>query len=192
MRRALLISLRMAALTVVLFGLVYPAVVWAIGRVFVPAQADGSLVRVDGAVVGSTLIGQGFSDDRYFHGRPSAAGDGYDAMASGASNLGPTSSDLAEAVSERVTATIGKNPGSRHGAIPVDLVTASGSGLDPHISPDAANLQAPRVARATGLPLVDVKMLIAQHTDGRQLGVLGEPRVNVLELNLALDKLSSK
>ena len=188
MRRALLVSLRMAVVTIVLMGLVYPLVVWGIGAVLFPKQAAGSLLtNSSGTVVGSSLIAQSFTADKYFHPRPSAAGAGYDAMSSSASNLGPTSKALIDAVKARVaTATI-ENPGLTAGSVPVDMVTASGSGLDPDISPDNATAQAGRVARARGMSVDAVKRLVAQHTLGRDLWFLGEPRVNVLQLNLALD-----
>jgi len=189
-QRALIVSIRMAVVTIVLTGVIYPLVVWGASALVFPRQAGGSLITgADGAVVGSRLIGQSFTSERYFHSRPSAAGDGYDAMASGASNLGPTSSALESAVATRVAAVVKENPGSRPGDIPVDLVTASASGLDPDISPDAAYLQVGRVAGARGLPASAVRGLVAAHVTGRQLGLLGEPRVNVLELNLALDAL---
>jgi potassium-transporting ATPase KdpC subunit len=193
-RRALMVSLRMAAVTLVLTGAIYPFIVWGVAALVFPHQAAGSLITdARGAVIGSHLIGQSFASEKYFHGRPSAAGTaGYDAMASGASNLGPTSRVLETAVVARVARVVRENPGARAGAVPVDLVTASGSGLDPDISPDSAYLQVARVAAARGIPLAVVRDLVATHVTGRQLGFLGEPRVNVLELNLALDALSSK
>ena len=192
MRRALLISLRMAVVSALLLGVVYPLVVWGVSVVAFPRQAVGSLVTRSGTVVGSTLIGQSFTAEKYFHPRPSAAGaDGYDAMASGASNLGPTNKVLISAVASRVAEVV-RTDGAKPGEVPVDLVTSSGSGLDPHISPDAAFLQVARVARARGLAEQQVRELVTLHVEARQLGFLGEPRVNVLELNLALDALSSK
>jgi K+-transporting ATPase ATPase C chain len=190
MRRALIISLRMAVVTIVLTGLIYPLVVWGLGAVLFPKQAAGSLVTdAKGTVIGSTLIAQSFTADKYFHPRPSAAGaDGYDAMASSASNLGPTSKVLVDNVSARVATATLENPGLRTGDVPVDMVTASASGLDPDISPDNAAAQVARVAKARGLTVDAVRQLVAQHTSGRDLGFLGEPRVNVLELNLALDE----
>jgi potassium-transporting ATPase KdpC subunit len=189
MRRALLVSLRMAVVTIVLTGLIYPLVVWGFGAVLFPKQAAGSLVTGSGgSVVGSALIGQNFTADKYFHPRPSAAGaDGYDAMSSSASNLGPTNKVLISAVATRVAEAI-KTDGATKGSVPVDMVTSSGSGLDPDISPDSAALQVARVAKARGLSTVAVGQLVARHTRGRDLGILGEPRVNVLELNLALDQ----
>jgi len=193
MRRALLISLRMAVVTIVLTGLIYPVVVWGLGAVLFPKQAAGSLVKgADGSVIGSSLIAQSFTADKYFHPRPSAAGaHGYDAMSSGASNLGPTNRVLVSAVQTRV-AEVERMDGVTKGSVPVDMVTSSASGLDPDISPDNAYLQAARVAKARSLPAVRVRELVAAHIAPRQLGFLGEPRVNVLELNLALDGLSSK
>jgi potassium-transporting ATPase KdpC subunit len=175
----------------VLVGLAYPIAVWAIGQAAFRGAANGSLVERDGSTVGSSLIGQQFDDPRYFWGRPSAAGDGYDPTKSGASNLGPTSLVLDEAVKERLDALLAAHPGKRASDVPPEMVTASGSGLDPHISPAGADFQVDRVAAARGLPVERVRQLVAEHTSGRDLGVLGEPRVNVLELNLALDRLGS-
>ena len=190
MRRALLASLRMAFVTIVLTGLIYPVVVWGLGSLLFPKQAAGSLVTdAKGTVIGSTLIAQSFTADKYFQPRPSAAGSGYDAMSSGASNLGPTSKTLIDDVKARVATETLENPGLTAGNVPVDMVTASGSGLDPDISPDNAEFQVARVAKARGLTVDVVKQLVAQHTQGRDLGFLGEPRVNVLKLNLALDAL---
>jgi potassium-transporting ATPase KdpC subunit len=186
--RAFFISVRMIAITIVLVSVVYPVAVWAVGAVAFHGQASGSLVARDGTVMGSRLIGQSFTSDRYFHSRPSAAGSGYDSMASGASNLGPTNKVLISAVTSRV-AEVERTDGAKPGEVPVDLVTASGSGLDPDISPDSAYLQAARVARARGLEEGRVRTLVAQQVTGRQLAFLGVPRVNVLELNLALDGL---
>ncbi len=175
----------LVGLTVVT-GLAYPAAVTAVAQVVFPAQANGSMITADGRTVGSTLIGQVFSSPGYFWGRPSAAGDGYDGMASGGSNLGPTSRTLIE----RVQADVDRlRDASGAAPIPVDLVTASASGLDPDISPEAAAYQVPRVAAARGLDLAVVEAAVARHTDGRLLGFLGEPRVHVLELNLDLDGL---
>lgn len=190
MRRSIAIALRLTAVTVVLFGVIYPLGVWAVGRIALGTQAQGSLLRAHGRVVGSRLIGQRFDSPAYFRSRPSSAGAGYDAMASSASNLGPTSRALSAAVSSRVDTVRRENPGVN--AVPVDLVTASASGLDPDISPASAHLQAARVSRQRGLSVAQVRALIRQHTAGRQLGFLGEPRVNVLELNLALDEISGR
>ena len=189
MRRALLVSLRMAVVTIVLTGVIYPLVVWGISVAVFPRQAAGSLVTDSkGTVIGSSLIAQSFTADKYFHPRPSAAGAGYDAMSSAPSNLGPTSQALFDAVTARVATETAENPGLAAGAVPVDMVTASASGLDPDISPDNAAAQVARVAKARGLTVDAVRQLVAQHTRGRDLGFLGEPRVNVLELNLALDQ----
>lgn len=190
MRHQLLPALLAFLVLSVLTGGLYPLAVTAVAQVVFPARADGSLVEVDGTVVGSRLLGQAFSARRYFQPRPSAAGDGYDAAASSASNLGPTNPDLLDTVEGRVARYRALN-GLPHGAVvPVDAVTASGSGLDPHISPEDARLQAPRVATERGIDLATVLELIDDHTDGRSLGILGEPGVNVLELNVALDAAS--
>jgi K+-transporting ATPase ATPase C chain len=186
MRRQLLPALVAFLALTVLTGIVYPLVVTGVAQVAFPSRADGSLVERDGRVVGSRLIGQGFEGAQYFHPRPSAAGDGYDAMSSSASNLGPTNQDLLDAVAERRAAYRQANAADA----PVDAVTASGSGLDPHISPENARLQAPRVAEARSVPLDGVLALVEEHTDGRSLGFLGDPAVNVLELNLALDAVA--
>ncbi|OUE23526.1 potassium-transporting ATPase subunit KdpC [Clavibacter michiganensis] len=180
----------MAVLTVVL-GVGYTAVVTGIGQLALPAQADGSLVSADGQVVGSSLIGQSFQDSdgaalpEWFQSRPSAAGDGYDASASTGSNLGPENADLVAAIEER-KAAIAASDGVDPAAIPADALTASASGLDPHISPEYARLQVARVASARGIPEQEVARLVDEHVQGRDLGYLGEPTVNVLELNIAL------
>ena len=171
-----------------LTGVAYPLVVTGIAQIAFPGRADGSLVERDGRTVGSKLIGQQFSSPRYFHPRPSAAGDGYDAMGSAASNLGPTNQDFLDEVRRRIAAYRRENGLPLGAKVPVDAVTASGSGLDPQISPANARLQASRVARVRGLPLGEVRALIDEHTDGRSLGFLGEQGVDVLELNLALDR----
>jgi potassium-transporting ATPase KdpC subunit len=188
----MLTDLRRGAIALAVFtlvcGLAYPLLVLGVGQVAFPGAAGGSLVERDGRAVGSRLIGQSFDDDRYFWGRPSAAGeDGYDPTASGASNLGPTSKQLADNVAERLDALLRAHPGKTAADVPAELVTASASGLDPHISPAAADFQVERVARARGMDAAAVRRLVRAHTDGRTFGVLGELRVNVLELNLALD-----
>jgi K+-transporting ATPase ATPase C chain len=174
------------SLAVILCG-AYPLIIWVLGQGFFPQNANGSLIQRKGTVVGSKLLAQGFSDPKYFHPRPSAAGQGYDATSSGGSNLGPTSKRLIDAVKERVAAYRAENRLSPDVLIPADAVTASGSGLDPHISLKNARLQALRVARARGWSEERILELVRIHTEGRDLGVLGEPRVNVLMLNLSLD-----
>lgn len=179
----------------VLTGLVYPGIVTAISQVLFPYQASGSLIEQNGKIVGSELLAQGFTEDQYFHPRPSAAGSGYDATSSGGSNKGPTDANLADTIiAGRVNSVIEKNGGGDwgggavRGSIPSDMVTASGSGLDPHISPANAELQIPRVARARGTGVEAIRTLVSQHTEQRQFGILGESRVNVLMLNVALDR----
>ena len=186
MKRNLLISIWMTLATTVLLGIVYPLVVTGLAQLLYPRQANGELIRQpDGTVIGSSLLGQPFTSPGYFHSRPSAAGPaGYDPMASGGSNLGPTNKALIDRVSSSAQSLSAENAGA---AIPVDLATASGSGLDPHISPASAEFQVPRVARERGMKEDDLRALVAKHTEQRQLGFLGEPRVNVLELNLELN-----
>jgi K+-transporting ATPase ATPase C chain len=171
----------------VLLGLVYPLAVTGMAQLLFPHQANGSLIVRGGKVVGSSLMGQAFSGAGTFHSRPSAAGTGYDPTSSGGTNLGPTSRKLVDQVTAALAAARAENPGQ---PVPADLVTSSASGLDPNITPAAAEFQVPRVARERRLSETEVRRLVAAHTEGRQLGVLGEPRVNVLELNLALDRLS--
>jgi K+-transporting ATPase ATPase C chain len=183
--RNAIVAVRVALVTLVVLGLVYPLLMTGAAQVLFPYQANGSLVVVDGEVVGSALVGQSFAGARYFHGRPSAAG--YDGSASGASNLAPTSQVLVERVREDVALATSQNPGLSMGDVPVDMVTASGSGLDPDITPANAYAQAARVARARGMQVAEVVAMIDRTGTGRQLGLLGEVRVNVLELNLALD-----
>ena len=193
--RAFIRQLLPAALVLLVFtvllGVAYPLVTTAVAQVAMGHRADGSLITRDGEVVGSELIGQSFISPQYFHPRPSAAGEGYDATASSGSNLGPLSADLLAAVEERVAAYRRENSLAATQTVPVDAVSASASGLDPHISMANALLQAPRVAAERGLDVAVVESLVGDHTDGRDLVVLGEPGVNVLELNLALDDLST-
>jgi K+-transporting ATPase ATPase C chain len=186
MKQNLRIALLMTLVTTILFGLLYPLAVTGLGQLFFPSQANGGLVVRNGQIAGSRLIGQPFSSDSYFHGRPSAAGNGYDPVfaGGGASNLGPTNRQLLDRVKGDVEKLRSENPGS---PIPVDLVTTSGSGLDPDISPAAAEFQILRVARARRVSEAELRSLVAKHALGRQLGILGEPRINVLELNLDLD-----
>ena len=191
MRRQLLPALRLLAVLTVVLGVLYPLAITGVGQALFSHQADGSIVTVDGEAVGSSLVGQVFTGDEYFESRPSAAGDGYDATASAASNLGPNNPDLLATVEERAVAYRERNGLAADAEVPVDAVTASGSGLDPHISVANARLQAERVAEARGLPVDDVLALVDEHTDGRTLGFLGEAGVNVLELNLALDRASA-
>ena len=181
------------ALTIVLtvlLGIIYPFAITGLSYVFFREKAQGSLIEKEGRVIGSRLIGQPFKGATYFHSRPSAAGSGYDATASGGTNLGPTSKQLfEEQVRGRAKELHAENPNVK---IPIDLITSSGSGLDPHISPAAAEFQVPRVAGERGMSEEEVRRLVHKHTEERQFGVLGEPRVNVLELNLALDQASGK
>jgi K+-transporting ATPase ATPase C chain len=192
MRRQLVPALAVFLFFTVLVGVVYPLAVTGVARIAFPSKSQGSLVRRGDVVVGSRLIGQAFREPRYFQPRPSAAGAGYDGTASGASNLGPTNPKLLASIRARVAAYRRSNSLAVRAPVPIDAVTASASGLDPEISPANARLQAPRVARARGLPLARVLALVREKTNGRSLGFLGEPGVNVLELNLALDGIRDR
>ena len=186
MKKELILALRFTLVTTLVFGLIYPLVVTGLSKMLFPKQAAGSLIEKNGRVVGSKLIGQSFSADKYFHSRPSAAGNGYDASASNPSNLAPTNQALIDRVKSDVAKLQQENPGV---PIPTDLVTASGSGLDPEISPAAAEFQIPRIAKARSMSVDSVRALVARHRQARTIGIFGEPRVNVLELNLDLDSL---
>jgi K+-transporting ATPase ATPase C chain len=181
----LLIAVLMTIVTTLLLGVVYPLVVTALAQALFPDKANGQLIERNGKTVGSRIIGQAFSSPGYFRSRPSAAGTGYDASNSSGTNLGPTNKKLVDAVKAAVDAAKLENPGK---PVPIDLVTSSASGLDPHISPAAAAFQVPRVARERGIATEEIQRLVTAHTEGRQLGFLGEPVVNVLELNLSLDE----
>lgn len=185
LKKNLITAVLMTIATTILLGIVYPLVVTGIAQAIFPDQANGELIKRDGKLVGSSLIGQGFSGPQYFHSRPSAAGQGYDAANSAGSNLGPTNRKLIDRVHQDVAALQAQNPGK---PVPIDLVTTSASGFDPHITPAAAEYQLAQVAQARGIPTAKLTALVAKHTEGRQFGVLGEPRVNVLELNLELDQ----
>lgn len=185
MKKNLVTAVLMTIATTILLGVVYPLVVTGLAQVLFPDRANGQLIRQDGKIVGSRIIAQPFTGASYFHPRPSAAGNGYDATASNGSQLGPTNQKLIDRVKGDVATLQAENPGK---PVPVDLVTTSGSGLDPHISPAAAEFQIPRVAKARGISEGEVAKLVGEHTEGRQFGFLGEPRVNVLELNRDLDQ----
>lgn len=185
MKKNILISIWMTLATTVIFGVIYPLVVTGLAQVIFPHKANGQLITKNGTVVGSSIIGQGFSSPGYFHSRPSAAGNGWDAANSGGSNLGPTNQKLIDRVKGDVASAQADNPGT---PVPIDLVTTSASGFDPHITPAAAEFQLARVAKARGASAEQLRALIVKHTEPRQLGLLGEPRVNVLELNLDLDQ----
>ena len=185
MKKNLLISVLMTIVTTILLGIIYPLVVTGLAQVFFKDKANGQLIVQNGKVVGSRIIGQAFTGPAYFHSRPSAAGNGYDAANSSPSNLGPTNQHLIDRVKADVAANQVDHPQQ---AVPVDLITQSGSGLDPHISPAAAEFQVDRVAKERGARAGDLRQLVLKHTEGRQMGFLGEARVNVLELNLELDQ----
>jgi potassium-transporting ATPase KdpC subunit len=186
MKKNLITSVLMTLVTTVLCGLLFPLAITGLAQLLFPKQANGQLLTRNGQVVGSRLIGQTFSSAKYFHSRPSSAGAGYDASNSGGSNLGPTNQTLIARVQADADRLHAENPGV---AIPMDLLTTSGSGLDPHISPEAAEFQVPRIARERGMSEDAVRQTVELHTESRQFGFLGEPRVNVLELNLALDEI---
>ncbi len=185
MKKNLLIAVWFTLVTTIMLGLVYPLTVTGLARVLFPKRANGQLIEKNGKIVGSRIIGQPFTGPGYFHSRPSAAGTGYDATSSTGSNLGPTNKALLERVNADVEKLRAENPGT---SIPVDLVTASGSGLDPEISPAAAEFQIPRVAQERHINPVQLRAFVQKHTTGRDWGFLGEPRVNVLELNLEIER----
>ena len=189
MRKNLITAVLMTLVTTVLFGVLFPLVITGLAQVLFPAKANGQLLTRSGHVVGSRLIGQSFSSPGYFHSRPSSAGTGYDAGNSSGSNLGPTNQSLIARVQGDTDRLQAENPGT---AIPMDLLTTSGSGLDPHISPEAAEFQVPRIAKERGLSEDAVRETVRHHTQLRQFGFLGESRVNVLELNLALDEIAPR
>jgi K+-transporting ATPase ATPase C chain len=185
MKKNLCISFAMTVVTTVLLGLIYPIVVTGLAQVIFPHKANGQLIVRNGKVIGSSIIGQGFSGPGYFHSRPSAAGYGYDAANSGGSNFGPINQKLLDRVGGDVATAQAEHPGM---PIPIDMVTTSASGFDPHITPANAEFQLARIAKARGMAIEQLRTLIAKHTEPRQFGILGEPRVNVLELNLDLDQ----
>jgi K+-transporting ATPase ATPase C chain len=184
MKKNLITAILMTVATTLLLGIAYPLVVTGLAQVIFPMQANGQLVQRDGKIVGSSIIGQAFTGPGYFHSRPSAAGAGYDAASSNGSQLGPTNKKLIDRVKADVATAHAENANM---PVPVDLVTTSASGLDPHITPAAAEFQLPRISRQRGISVEQLRALVAKHTNGRQWGFLGEPRVNVLELNLELD-----
>ena len=187
MKKNLITSVLMTIATTLLLGLMYPLVVTALAQVIFPKQANGQLIQRNGTIVGSRIIGQGFSGAGYFHSRPSATTVPYDAANSAGSNLGPTNQKLIDRVRQDVAALHLENPNE---PIPIDMVTTSASGFDPEITPAAAEFQLPRVAKERGMAVDQLRALVKKHTEGRQFGFLGEPRVNVLELNLALDEIA--
>jgi len=184
MKKNLWTSIAMTVVTTVILGLIYPLLVTGIAQLIFPAKANGQLIVNHGKVIGSSILGQGFAGPQYFHSRPSAAGNGYDAANSGGSNLGPTNRKLLDRVKADVDAAKVENPGA---PIPIDMVTTSASGFDPHIPPANAQFQLPRVARTREISIEQLQAVVWKHTEGRQFGILGEPRVNVLELNFDLD-----
>jgi len=185
------VAIRITIASIIVFGLIYPFAMTGLAQLLFPNQANGSLVRANGKVIGSDIIGQLWTKPQYFHGRPSAAGKGYDPTSTGGTNLGPTSKKLIDATKATIAQIRKENPNAR-GLPPMDLITSSASGIDPDISPEGAYYQAARVAAARGVPVGRINALITQHLQGRQLGFLGEPHVNVLELNLALDALPAR
>lgn len=185
MKKNLTTAILMTVATTILLGIIYPLVVTSLAQLIFPRQANGQLIRKNGNFIGSSIIAQGFSSPGYFHPRPSFAGNGYDPTNTNGSQFGPTNQKLIDRVKGDVANAHAENPGA---LVPIDLVTGSGSGLDPHITPAAAEFQLPRVAKERGITLDQLRLLVAGHTEGRQLGFLGEPRVNVLELNLELDE----
>lgn len=184
MKKNFITALWFTLVTTVIFGLVYPLLVTGLSQLLFPGKANGQLIERNGRVIGSRIIGQNFTEPGYFHSRPSAAGAGYDPTSSGSNNLGPTNKALIDRVATDVEKTRGENPSA---PVPIDMVTVSGSGLDPDISPAAAEFQIPRVAMERSMSPDELRQLVHKHIEGRQLGFLGEPRVNVLELNLDLD-----
>ena len=185
MRKQFTVAIGFTIVTTIIFGLIYPLVVTGLSQLLFPKQANGSLIVKNGQVIGSELIGQSFTSDKYFHPRPSNAGSGYDPLSSGGSDLGPTNQALVTRVAQDVAKLQQENPGV---PIPADMVTSSGSGLDPDISPASAAFQVARVAKARGVSEEQIRRIVAKHTQGRQWGIFGEARVNVLELNLELDE----
>lgn len=185
MKKNLITAVLMTIATTILLGIVYPLLVTGLAQVLFPKKANGQLIERDGKIVGSSIIGQGFSGSAYFHSRPSSAGNGYDAANTNGSQLGPTNQKLIDRVKVDVATAQADHPGT---PVPIDLVTASASGIDPHITPAAAEFQLPRIAKERGLTIERLRSVVARHTQDRELGFLGEARVNVLELNLELDE----
>jgi K+-transporting ATPase ATPase C chain len=185
MKKNLVTAVLMTITTTILLGIIYPLLVTAIAQALFPEKANGQLIHIDGKTVGSRIIGQGFSGPAYFHSRPSSAGNGYDAANTNGSQLGPTNQKLIDRVKGDVATAQSDHPGT---PVPIDLVTTSASGIDPHITPAAAEFQLSRVAKERGATVDRLRALVVKHTEGRQLGILGEPRVNVLQLNLELDQ----